>query len=199
MYNTEDYKIYALFVNKNEYPKIQRNSYGNTSITGNIEELNIGTEYIVTAEPKSGKYGISYDIKNIRREKPTTPEATKAFLYEILTSHQAEAMYGAYPDIVDRVINNRLDDIDLSKTYNIKEKIFEVIKRKIIANFKLAELVDDFQGVFSFNIIKKLYDAFPSVEKIKEYIISDPYGCLCGINGIGYKTADELLLKVYDK
>lgn len=178
---------------------IKPNKYGNTSVTGNIEELNIGAEYVVTGEAKSGKYGISYDVKNIRRDRPTTPEATKAFLHEILTYSQAEVLFEAYPDIIDRVVNDKLDDIDLNKTYNIKEKTFEVIKRKIIANFKLAELVDEFQGVFSFNIIKKLYEQYPSIDKIKENIIRKPYKCLCAINGVGFKTADEILLKVYDK
>ena len=101
-----------------------------------------------------------------------------------------------YPDIVDRIMNNRLDDIDLSKTKGIKEYTFNVIKRKVIENFKLADLVGEFRGLFSLSIIKKLYDKYPSVEKIKEVIRTEPYECLCNLSGIGFKTANEMLLKL---
>jgi exodeoxyribonuclease V alpha subunit len=93
-------------------------------------------------------------------------------------------------------MNNRLDDIDLSKTKGIKEYTFNVIKQKVIENFKLADLVEEFRGLFSLSIIKKLYDKYPSVEKIKEVIRTEPYECLCRLSGIGFKTADGMLLEL---
>lgn len=48
--------------------------------------------------------------------------------------------------------------------------------------------------MFSFSIIKKLYDKYPSVEKIKEAIRTEPNECLCGLSGIEFKTADSMLL-----
>ena len=64
----------------------------------------------------------------------------------------------AYPDIVDRIMNNRLDDIDLSRTKGIKDYTFNVIKNKVIENFKLAEIVEEFRGLFNLSTVKKLYD-----------------------------------------
>ena len=116
-------------------------------------------------------------------------------MQEILTYNQAETLLSVYPDIIDRIINDRLSDIDLNKTKGIKEYTFNVIKRKVIENYKLAEIVDEFAGLFSFNVIKKLYDKYTSVEKIKEKLKNEPYDCLCSIGGIGFKTADEMLLK----
>lgn len=72
------------------------------------------------------------EVLNVKREKPTTLDATKNFLYEILTPNQADTLLAVYPDIVDRVIHNRLDDIDLSKTKGIKEYTFNVIKEKLL-------------------------------------------------------------------
>ena len=161
---------------------------------GNFQELNLGVEYMVKAKEVSDKYGIGYNVINIKREKPRTLAETRTFLYEILTENQADTLLSVYPDIVDRIMNNRLEDIDLNKTKGIKEYTFDVIKRKIIENFKLADLVEEFRGLFSLSIIKKLYDQYPSVEKIREVIREEPYECLCKLSGIGFKTADQLLL-----
>ena len=159
-----------------------------------MQELNLGVEYTVKAKEISDKYGVGYEVINIKREKPTTLAATRNFLYEILTPNQTDTLLEAYPDIVDRIMNNRLDDIDLNKTKGIKDYTFNVIKQKVIENFKLADLVEEFRGLFSLSIIKKLYDKYPSVEKIKEVIRTEPYECLCRLSGIGFKTADGMLL-----
>ena len=181
-------------MNSFEYPDIQVSKYGTATIKGNVQELNLGVEYTVKAKEISDKYGVGYEVINIKREKPTTLDATRNFLYEILTPNQTDTLLEAYPDIVDRIMNNRLDDIDLNKTKGIKDYTFNVIKQKVIENFKLADLVEEFRGLFSLSIIKKLYDKYPSVEKIKEVIRTEPYECLCRLSGIGFKTADGMLL-----
>lgn len=192
--NGDEYKIYGCSVNSFEYPEVAINKYNNATIKGNMQELNLGIEYVVTAKETADKYGTSYDVVNIKREKPTTVTATRNFLYEILTVSQTETLLETYPDIVDRVMNNRLDDIDLSKTKGIKEYTFNVIKNKIIENFKLAEMVEEFRGIFSLSVIKKLYEKYPSIERIREKLRTEPYECLCRLNGIGFKTADAMLL-----
>ena len=181
-------------MNSFEYPQIQIGKYGTCTIKGNVQELNLGVEYTVKAKEISDKYGVGYEVINIKREKPTTLAATRNFLYEILTPNQTDTLLEAYPDIVDRIMNNRLDDVDLNKTKGIKDYTFNVIKQKVIENFKLADLVEEFRGLFSLSIIKKLYDKYPSVEKIKEVIRTEPYECLCRLSGIGFKTADGMLL-----
>ncbi len=181
-------------MNSFEYPQIQIGKYGTCTVKGNVQELNLGVEYTVKAKEISDKYGVGYEIINIKREKPTTLAATRNFLYEILTPNQTDTLLEAYPDIVDRIMNNRLDDVDLNRTKGIKDYTFNVIKQKVIENFKLADLVEEFRGLFSLSIIKKLYDKYPSVEKIKEVIRTEPYECLCRLSGIGFKTADGMLL-----
>lgn len=194
VFNSDEYKIYGCSVNSFEYPNIQVSKYNTATIKGNVQELNLGVEYTVKAKEISDKYGVGYEVINIKREKPTTLAATRNFLYEILTPNQTDTLLEAYPDIVDRIMNNRLDDVDLNKTKGIKDYTFNVIKQKVIENFKLADLVEEFRGLFSLSIIKKLYDKYPSVEKIKEVIRTEPYECLCRLSGIGFKTADGMLL-----
>ena len=59
-------------MNSFEYPQIQIGKYGTCTIKGNVQELNLGVEYTVKAKEISDKYGVGYEVINIKREKPTT-------------------------------------------------------------------------------------------------------------------------------
>lgn len=194
IYDTPDYRIFALDVDKKKFPKIQQSKYNNVSISGEIPDLTLGVEYEVSAIEQTTKYGISYKVINIKRDIPTTSEDMYIFLSEILTPNQAKVLYDNYPDIVQRVKENRLDDIDLNRLKGIKEYTFNVIKNKIIENFCLTDLIVEFQGYLNLSIIKKIYDKYTSIEVLKEKLKKDPYKCLCGLAGVGFKTADSLLL-----
>ena len=138
--------MYAVDVDKSIYPDIKLTKYGNATIYGEIHELGREIEYEIKAVEQLTKNGWGYKILNIKRNKPTSIDDMYAFLQKILTFNQAKTLYEVYPDIVDRVMNNNLDDIDLNKLHGIKEYTFNVIKNKIVENFCLAELVIEFQG-----------------------------------------------------
>lgn len=194
-YNSPDFKVYALDVDKEKYPDIQFNSrYNNVTVTGELPDLSFGVEYEIVGTEQQTKYGIGYKVKNIKRDIPTTSEDMYLFLSEILTENQANILYENYPDIVERVKNNKLDDIDLSKLKGIGESTFNSIKNKIIENFCLADLVIEFQGFLSLSVIKKLYNKYTSIDVLRTKLQADPYKCLCGLAGIGFKTADAILL-----
>lgn len=195
-YDTPDYKIYAIEVNRKDYPDIKQNKYGNVSILGELSDLTLGVEYEITAEEQINKYGVSYQVINIKRDIPTTTEDTYSFLSEILTFNQASTLVEHYPDIIQKVKDNDLDDIDLSKLKGIGEKTFEIIKDKIITNFALMDLVIEFKNVLSMSIIKKIYDEYSSIDKLKEKLRSQPYTALTRISRIGFKTADSIILQL---
>lgn len=194
--NNGDWKAYAIEVDKEKYPNIKFTKYGNCSINGEMHELAIGQEYKIIAVEKQSSYGMSYKVINIKRDKPTNKENTLLFLQEILTHSQADILYNVYPNIIDKVINNDLDDIDLQKTKGIKEYTFDCIKKKIIENYVLVELVDEFQGMLSLAVLKKMYNKYASIKLIRKKMREEPYKCLCGLSGIGFKTADNILLEL---
>ncbi len=196
IYNTPDFKIYAVIVNKAEYPELKQNKYGNVSIIGELSDLTIGVEYEITAEEQDNKYGTSYKVINIKRDLPTTTEGTYLFLSEILTENQARVLIENYPNIIQKVKDDDLDDIDLSKLKGIGEKTFEIIKDKIIVNYCLMDLVIEFKNVLSMSIIKKIYDEYSSIDKLKEKLKSNPYTTLTRISRIGFKTADSIILQL---
>lgn len=195
-YNTPDYKIYAMDVNKKDYPDIKQNKYNNISILGELSDLTLGVEYEITAEEQTNKYGTSYKVINLRRDMPTTTEGTYLFLSEILTENQARVLVESYPDIIQKVKDNDLDDIDISKLKGIGEKTFAKIKDKIITNFALMDLVIEFKNVLSMSIIKKIYDEYSSIDKLKEKLKVQPYTTLTRISRIGFKTADSIILQL---
>jgi exodeoxyribonuclease V alpha subunit len=195
-YDTPDYKIYAMDVSKVDYPDIKHNKYNNVSILGELAELTLGVEYEVTAEEQTNKYGTSYKVINLRRDMPTNAAGTYLFLSEILTDNQAKVLVEHYPNIIQKVKDNDLADIDLSKLKGIGEKTFEKIKDKIITNFALMDLVIEFKNVLSMSIIKKIYDEYSSIDKLKEKLKVHPYTTLTRISRIGFKTADSIVLQL---
>ena len=195
-YNSENYKVYAIDVDRDKYPNIKFTKYGNACINGNLHTLGEGIEYEIEATEEKSKYGYGYKVINIKRDKPNSALDMQLFLSEIITPQQAATLFNAYPDIVDRVITNRLDDIDLNKTKGIKEFTFNLIKEKIIENFCLVELVSEFQGLLSLSMVKKLYEKYTSLQKVRIEVKNNPYKCLCGLARVGFKTADSLLLEI---
>lgn len=198
-YNTPDYKIYAMDVSKKDFPEIKQNKYNNVSILGELSDLTLGVEYEVTAEEQTNKYGTSYKVVNIRRDMPTTVEGTYLFLSEILTENQAKVLIEHHPDIIQKVKNNDLDNVDLSKLKGIGVKTFEKIKDKIITNYCLMELVIEFKNVLSMSIIKRIYDEYSSIDKLKEKLRKQPYTTLTRISRIGFKTADSIVLQLQNE
>ncbi len=195
-YNSDNYKIYALDIDKDLYPDIKLSKYGNAVICGEIHDLGIGIEYEVKAIEQSTKYGYSYKVLNLRRNRPKSANDMYVFLQEILTLKQAQTLYNVYPDIVDRVMNNQIDDIDFTKLKGIKEYTFNVIKNKIVENFCLSDMVIEFQGLLSISMLKKLYNKYTSITMVKQKIKENPYKCLCGLAGVGFSTADNLIIEI---
>ena len=196
IYNAPDFKIYAVTIDKVKYPELKQNKYNNISIIGELPELIINTEYEIIAEEQINKYGTSYKVINIRRDIPTTTKESYLFLCSILTENQAKTLIENHPTIIEKVRNNDLSDVDISKLKGIGVKTFEKIKDKIASNFILMDLVVEFKNVLSISIIKKIYDKYPSVDRLREKLKTNPYTTLTCISKIGFKTADSIILQL---
>lgn len=195
IYNSDDFKIYAVDVS-DEYKKVKRTKYGNVTITGNLHELSLGTEYSIIGDEETTKYGVSYRVTDIRPDVPKTEDEMFTFLQGILTFNQASALYSVYPDIVERVINGKTDDIDVSKLKGIGEKSLQNIITKIEDNYIYEDLIVKFENVLTISMLKKIHEQYPSIEKINELLEKDPYKFFTELSGVGFITADLLLIKL---
>lgn len=196
IYKSDSFSVYAMDVDKLLYPDIQQNRYGNVGICGELHDLITDVEYEVEATESDTKYGVSYKVTKIKRDEPTSVEETYSFLKEILTENQAYTLVTQYPDIIAIVKENRLNEVDVSKLKGIGEKSLEKIKNKIIENFYLMDLVTEFGNILSLSVLKKIYDKYSSVEKLKEKLRTEPYTSLTRISGIGFKKADDIVLSL---
>jgi exodeoxyribonuclease V alpha subunit len=195
IYSSEDYKMYSALVDKDKYPNIKFTKYGSATIAGNLHSLTPGTEYLIKATEKMGTKGYIYNVINIRKTDLKTEGDVYDFLQEILTFNQASELYRVYPNIVDLVMSGKADEkVDLSKLKGIKEYTFKKVKEKIIKNFALFDLINEFGGVLTMGMMKKLYEAYPSIEKIRSALRERPYTSLCSLSRVGFKTADKMLL-----
>lgn len=193
IFSSDNFKVYAIKpIQTSE--KIKLNEYGNITIVGNFHELDFNITYEIEAELKEYKGKDSYCVSKIYVDKPKTLEETYSFLSEILTKRQADALFKEYPNILE-MIENSIEP-DLSRVHGIGKKTWEKIKNKLISNFYLIELVDFFEGYLTISTINKLFKYFPSIEKIKEEVYKDPYYCLCSLDGIGFKKADDIILQM---
>ena len=195
VWNSDNFKVYAVNVTSCA-EEVKTNKYGNVSISGNIPDLIIGEEYEFSGEEKKTKYGIGYDIQNVKRKKPTTKLDASVFLSEILTQRQTNSLLSAYPNIIDMIMDGEDDKIDFSKLNGIKEKSFQKIKDKVIDNFCLAEFVSEFDGLITIATARKLYEKYKSIEMMNKKFLSEPYKTLCEVSGIGFKKADSILLSI---
>ena len=192
IYSKDDFRIYAT---KSDDKKLVSNKYGNVSIMGNMPELVLNVEYKVTAKKEDGKYGVSYRVHNIRRDKPMSPEGVKLFLEEILPMSQAQEIYRVYPNIIEMLMHDREDEVDVNLLYNIKHERIKVIKRKIIENFVFAEVIEEFKGLLDFKAVKTLYSKYKTVESIKKHMLEEPYNVMMNIMEKSFSVADKTLLK----
>lgn len=196
VYSSDNYKMYALDVNRDEYPDIKFTVYGNAMICGNIHSLTPDAEYYIQAIEKNDSKGYKYQVTNIRKTDLKSEKDVYIFLQEILTFNQASELYREYPNIVDLVKSGHSDEVDLNKLHGIGKYTFDIIKDKIIENYALFDLITEYKGVLTISMLKKLYEKYPSIEKIRSEMRFHPYKTLCGLSRVGFKTADALLLKM---
>lgn len=200
VYDSENFRVYGCTVDSIKYPEIKLNNFGNVTINGVIPSLNLDCCYDVDAIEEKGKYGYSYKINYIKQQKPMGEEGLRQFLLGCgLSNAQVEEIAREYPNIISLVMNNKSNEIDISKLHNIGEYRINVIIHKIEENFMLASITEELGGYFDFITIKKLYNKYHSTEEIINKIKEQPYKCLCDISGIGFKTADIKLLKLEHK
>lgn len=200
LFQKDGYYIYAMKIDQFKYPDIVVGKYGTTTILGNnLYELEYKQLYHVIAEPKDTKYGISYEVVSISFDQPQTENDVRNYLMTVLTKNQAEQIMKHYPNIMDLVAQDRVDEIDISKLKYITQRNLDIIIGKIRATSLLVNICATFYNTISLNVMQKLYGQFGSVDKIKEVLREQPYSGLCKLEGVGFRKADEILLKIEEE
>lgn len=200
LFQRDGYYIYAMKIDRCKYPNIIVGNYGTVTILGNnLYELEYKQLYHVIAEPKDTKYGVSYEVVSIGFDQPQTEDDVRNYLMTVLTKNQAEQIMRHYPNIMDLVAQDRVDEIDISRLKYINQRSLDLIISKIRATSVLINICSLFYNTITLNVMQKLYGTYGSVDKIKETLRERPYSGLCQIEGIGFRKADEILLKIEEE
>lgn len=192
------YRIYAV---ESDDPSLMRNKYFNITVKGYLPELKKNQTYtFLLTEPVSEdpKFGPSYDNVVIVLKMPESMKETESFLTSLIGKSRSKSLISVYPNIIELILEDKEDEIDLNNVKGVKEKSYQKIKKKVLENFKYFNIISHFGDVFSLNVIMKLFDQFHNEAQVLEQLKVDPYRALCLLDRIGFKRADQLILKTIE-
>ena len=196
-YSSDSFRIYACDVNRREFPEIKDSVYGSVTLKGSFPELTLGADYEVTAtEQFDARYKFSYYVQYIQPKQVKTAEDIRTFMSTILSEKKVDTLLKVYPDILDRIMNNQPVDLNLVK--GVKAKTFERLRQKVASHYSMYGAITEFSHIFTPGMLKKLMETYESTSRIKEELILDPYRALMRIQGVGYKTVENILTTKYD-
>lgn len=196
-YTSTDFRVYSCIALENDAP-VKLNSYGNFTISGEMQELILDTKYIAKLqEQRHPKYGVGYKVISIRQDIPTTIEGQYAFLKTIIPERYVNAIKDAYPNENNIIQLIREERLDYSKIKGIGDVVFKRILNAVNENFDIQDALIELSELgVTHTMIKKIIDHFGgnvqyALQKIKEniYILCEE------VSGIGFKKVDGYALR----
>ena len=166
------------------------------TLAGKMQMLSLGLEYEVTATLEYNKKYQKYNYvpQTVISIKPKTKDQQARFLETIVTKRQAESILSAYPNVVEDVVDGK--EIDANKIKGVGEKTWESIKFRIEKNYVISDILTLLSPLgISIQSIQKLLNYENNPVLLKQKLKTNPY-ILTKINGIGFKKADEIALKI---
>jgi len=203
LFSNEDFKIMSCkLVEENE--NILINDWGNFIVTGSAPWVSEGKTYEMEVEPTTHpKYGMQYKLVKLPQYddisiNTLTPEQELDLLMVITTPMQAKNINKAYPNFVRLILQNKEDEIDLSKIYNVGEAYFTVYKERIRKEFAFMMITASFPDLqLSKDEIETLLKRCnQNNEKVTEWLNTIPYYCLCIYNNRSFKATDKILREI---
>ncbi len=168
-----------------------------SSLTGKMQELTVGGEYMIKAKYKCDKkYGDQYEPISIYALVPQSKENQLLFLQSIISPTIARNIIDVYPNIIDDVVNGRLTDIDYDKVKGVREFTWKAIKEKILNNYLISDIIAMLKPLgVTYVMIKKLLSEESNPVLLKKQLEENPY-IMTKIQGCGFKKIDQLALKL---
>lgn len=169
-------------------------------LSGRMQKLYLGDTYNVVAKPVYNKKysNWQYEPISIQAAVPKSEEQQRAFLRSILTEKQTDTLMSAYPNIVEDIMDGK-DNVNLSKLNGIGETTYGIIKKKIIDNYVISDILAMLQPLgVTIRTIKSLEKWESNPVLLKKQLIQNPY-ILTRIKGFGFKKVDVLALKINPK
>lgn len=194
------YKIIAIKPSKFIAGKdeVKLTKYGNFTIKGNApSDLSRQQEYKIILERQEDdkKFGRQFRIKYIGA--PVNSEETKdakVFLSSILTESQYESLFDTLDNPLVAIESHDIELLTTCKGIGVSKAKAIIKKYEETKDYSMA-YVELFEYGLSDKLIEKLVDAYMSPQIAIDNVKKHPYSLVSMVDGIGFKTADEIAIK----
>ena len=163
---------------------------------GQVPEPKPGGHYCLTAtETYNEKYGKQYKIINMYTNivlDKNDASGKRAFMENLFTENQIEAMYEALDDPYEVFLNNKVDELVKVKGIGFKKAavLMKRFEREVVNSRIYVELID---YNLTASTIKLLLGHYKSPDLVIQKVKENPY-ILIDVKGIGWKKCDAIAL-----
>ena len=190
---------FAIFI-ANVVSRLHGTKYDEDTIKlkGNVCELEYGVTYKVycTFSNSHPIYGDTYEITFINRKADfSTMESQRRFLEQVLPCQTVDNLFAEYNDVLTLMEERNIEalckvrGVGVSRAMKLCDKYEDT---KDLGNIYI-ELGDI--GL-SHTFIKKMVAYYNSPDAVIQRLKEDPYSICKVITGVGFKTADEIAIKM---
>ena len=172
-------------------------SWGTIVVKGNYEEkIEYADDYIIIAkEVHSQDRGLQYDLlyfaKNLDLSKVKNQ---KAFLKTFLSDMQIKEMYKVLDNPLEVIKDHDIES--LKKVHGVGDYIANCIIERFEENRDNCEMYIELDKYgLTPKFIQKLVKKYSNPQKVIEIVKNNPYQLSFDVEGIGFKTADDIALK----
>ena len=202
------FSIYGCVPSTNDLDKIHLNKYGNFTLKGNLSLLEVGEDYTVEVEEKSGSYGYEYwlvgfpeiedfDVSDV---KEITDEQEAEMLKSFMTYSQAKYVHEAYPNFIRLVLMGEQDKIDYKNIHNVAEIRLKGYINKVNERFKYYKLhLDNPQYELSMSDCGTLCSTYSTIQESNLALATKPYEVLIDVLGRGFQESDRMICEYDNK
>lgn len=206
--NDGTFSIYGCVPSTNDLDKIHLNKYGNFTLKGNLSLLEVGEDYTIEVEEKSGSYGYEYwligfpeiedfDVSDV---KEITDDQEAEMLKSFMTLSQAKYVHEAYPNFIRLVLMGEQDKIDYKNIHNVAEIRLKGYINKVNERFKYYKLhLDNPQYELSIGDCGTLCSTYSTIQESNLALATKPYEVLIDVLGRGFQEADRMICEYDNK
>lgn len=200
------FSIYGCVPSTNDLDKIHLNKYGNFTLKGDLSLLEVGEDYTIEVEEKTGSYGYEYwlvgfpeiedfDVSDV---KEITDEQEAEMLKSFMTLSQAKYVHEAYPNFIRLVLMGEQDKIDYKNIHNVAEIRLKGYINKVNERFKYYKLhIDNPQYELSISDCGTLCSTYSTIQNSNLALKNKPYEVLVDVLDRGFQEADRMICE-YD-
>ena len=202
------FSIYGCVPSIDNEEKVKLTKYGNFTLKGDLSLLEVGGEYTIEIEEKTGNYGYEYwlvgfpEIEDfdIGEVKDITDSQEAEMLKTFMTPSQARYVHEAYPNFIRLVLEGNESEIDYNKIHNVAQIRLQGYINKINQRFKYYRVHLDYPDYeLNFSECGALCAEYKSLEGIHKALEQNPYKVLIEVLDRGFNEADRQICDIDSK